>query len=193
VSAEVALHLVPEGEPDGRTRRYELLDASPTSVEAIVTSPLVEDTAGLNRSTFVTERAPVVEFAERPTEWLLGLTPCPEVRATRPIESTRDGRIVVAVDAPADGVVFFPETYYSLRTAAVDGRPVEVMKVNLAFSAVPVPAGAHRVELGAKSAVLGVDWVVSLLVVAGWVRLPLSAWWRRRAARRAESRPATRL
>jgi uncharacterized membrane protein YfhO len=31
--------------------------------------------------------------------------------------------------------------------AAVDGRPATILRANVVFQAVPVPAGAHRVEL----------------------------------------------
>jgi uncharacterized membrane protein YfhO len=44
-------------------------------------------------------------------------------------------------------MVFFSETYYPDRRAWVDGRRTARMKVNLAFTGVPVPAGTHRVEL----------------------------------------------
>jgi hypothetical protein len=177
VAAEARFHLVQDGAPDGRTRRYELLDPSRTNTEALVTDPAVEDTAGLDRLTLAPVKVPEVQFDERPTEWLIGLEPCSyEARGAANITRTDTGRITVDVDAPAEGVVLFSETYYRSRTALVDDQPASVMKVNLAFTAVPVPAGRHRVQLDAQPYTRGADWAVSGLALTGWV----VAWWARR-------------
>ena len=55
--------------------------------------------------------------------------------------------MIVDVNAPRDGIVFFSETYYPDRRAWVDGTRIPRMKVDLAFTAVRVPAGTHRIEL----------------------------------------------
>ena len=165
-AAEVRFHLVQEGQPDGRTRRYELLDPSRANVEALLANPIVEDTAGLNRATLVFDKVPEVRFDGRQTHWLIGLEPCPEVRSASIVTRTA-GHVVVDVDAPGDGVVVFSETFYRTRTALVDKKPAAVLEVNLAFSAVPVPPGRHRVELGVRSDVQRLDWVCAFLGLAG--------------------------
>ena len=168
-AAEARFHLAQEGPPDGRTRRYELLDSSRENVEAMLTNPAVEDTAGLNRETLVFDKVPEVHFRERATDWLIGLEPCPEVRSAAVVKWTDDGQVVVDIDAPAEGVVLFSETYYRTRTAQVDGQPAAVLEVNLAFAAVPVSAGRHRVALGLGPDTRGLDWAVALLAVMGLV------------------------
>jgi uncharacterized membrane protein YfhO len=55
--------------------------------------------------------------------------------------------VAVDVNASDAGHVFLSEPFYPQRRAFVDGRPVEAVEANLAFTAVPVPAGRHLVEL----------------------------------------------
>jgi hypothetical protein len=165
---EARFHLAREGQPDGRTRRYELLDPSRANVEALLMNPAVEDTAGLNRATLEFDKVPEVRFDEKPTEWLVGLEPCPEMRPASLVRQSESGEIVVDVDAPAEGVVLFSETFYRSRTATVDDRSVPVLEVNLAFAAVPVPQGRHRVGLGVEPDTRRMDSVVSMLALLGW-------------------------
>ncbi len=66
------------------------------------------------------------------------------------------GRLRVLRDAPANLVVetecaeptwlFVLRAYWTYRRVAVDGREVELAPANLAFTAVPLPAGRHRVD-----------------------------------------------
>jgi len=167
-AAEVKFHLVQDGQPEGRTRHYELLDPSRENVEAMVTNPAVEDTAGLDRLTLAFNRVPEPRFDERPTEWLIGLEPCPELRRASLVRQTDEGQTIVDIDAPTDGVALFSETFYRSRTALVDQEPASVLRVNLAFAAVPVPAGRHRVQLDVRPEPRRLYWVVSVLGMAVW-------------------------
>jgi len=167
-SVEARFHLAQEGEPDGRTRHYELLDSSRANVEALLTNPAVEDTAGLDRATLAFDKVPDVRFDEKATEWIVGLEPCPGMKPASLVSWGEDGEIVVDVDAPAEGVVLFSQTFYRSRTAAVDDRSASVLEVNLAFAAVPVPQGRHRVRLGVEPSARRNDWVVSMLALVGW-------------------------
>jgi hypothetical protein len=183
---EARFQLAREGQPDGRTRRYELLDPSRANVEALLTNPAVEDTAGLNRATLEFDKVPEVRFDEKPTEWLVGLEPCPEMRPASLVRQSEGGEMVVDVDAPAEGVVLFSETFYRFRTATVDDRSVPVLEVNLAFAAVPVPQGRHRVGLGVEPDTRRVDRVVSMLALMGsaasWAAVSWAPWKRRLSA-----------
>ena len=179
---EARFHLSQEGEPDGRTRRYELLDSSRANVEALLTNPAVEDTAGLDRATLAFDKVPEVRFDEKATEWVVGLEPCPAMKPASLVSRSDDGEIVVDVDAPAEGVVLFSETFYRSRTAAVDDRSASVLEVNLAFAAVPVPQGRHRVRLGVQPDTRRIDWVVSMLALVGWAAVSWAPWKRRLSA-----------
>lgn len=177
-AVEGRFHLSEEGQPDGRTRRYELLDSSRANVEALLTNPAVEDTAGLDRATLAFDNVPEVRFDEKATEWIVGLEPCPEMKPASLVSRSEDGEIVVDVDAPAEGVVLFSETFYRSRTADVDDRSASVLEVNLAFAAVPVPQGRHRVRLGVEPDTRRTDRVVSILGLVGWAVVSWAGWTR---------------
>ena len=55
-------------------------------------------------------------------------------------------RLEVATDVPAPTWLFVLRAYWDYRRVSVDGREVETVPANLAFTAVPIPAGRHRVE-----------------------------------------------
>jgi hypothetical protein len=134
---------------DGPTWRYTLLDTSEVNGAALVREPAVEDTQGIDRRTGEVPAAPVpVDGAGAKTDVLLGRDACGHRGTVTVVEANRDdGGVVADVEAPAAGLVFLSEATYTERKAFVDGEPAELLKANLAFSAVHVAAGRHRVEL----------------------------------------------
>ncbi len=70
--------------------------------------------------------------AARPGEW-------------RVLERSPE-RLVVDVEAPDPAWLFVLRAWWPYRSVRVDGQPVEPVPAQLAFSAVPIPAGRHRVE-----------------------------------------------
>ena len=72
---------------------------------------------------------------------------------------------------PAPAVVFVSEAFHPWWQARVDGEAAEVLRAQLAFMAVRVPPGAHRVELDLRPplALRVADRVTQLawVVVAG--------------------------
>jgi hypothetical protein len=83
-------------------------------------------------------------------------------------------RIVVRVDAPADGVLVVADTWYTGWTSEVDGQPVDLRPAHGVFRAVNVPAGHHDVvfefqplsfRLGAVGSVLGLALAAVLGIV----------------------------
>jgi hypothetical protein len=79
-------------------------------------------------------------------------------------------RLVVSVEAPDPTWLFVLRGYWSHRTVHLDGRPVEVVPAQVAFSAVPVPAGRHTIEW--RETVPGIEisrWgpVLFVLMAAG--------------------------
>jgi hypothetical protein len=57
------------------------------------------------------------------------------------------GQLVVETTTSHPGVLVMSEAYYVERHAWLDGREVPLLKANIAFSAVALPAGHHIVEL----------------------------------------------
>lgn len=129
------------------TWRYVLKISSPENVLALVKDPAVQDTHGVDRQTGT--RAPSDGDAKAAgSDMVIGFTTCAGTGHADLVAADRpDGRVVADVEATTPGVVFLSEPYYPERVAFVDGRPVSAVKANLAFTAVPVPAGRHRVEL----------------------------------------------
>ncbi len=57
----------------------------------------------------------------------------------------RPERLVAEVSSPAPTWLFVLRAFWPYRAVTLDGRPVEAVPAQLGFSAIPVPAGAHRV------------------------------------------------
>jgi hypothetical protein len=55
-------------------------------------------------------------------------------------------RLRLETSAPEDTWLFVLRGFWSYRSVRVDGREVDVRPAQIAFTAVPVPAGVHRVE-----------------------------------------------
>jgi uncharacterized membrane protein YfhO len=77
------------------------------------------------------------------------------------------------------GYVFLSEPFYPERKAYVDGEPVTAVRANLAFTAVPVPAGAHRLEMRYVPDSFRIGLAISVLTVVGWSAVS----WRRNRVR----------
>jgi uncharacterized membrane protein YfhO len=75
----------------------------------------------------------------------------------------------VEVEANETSLVVVAQTYYHNWHATIDGQPAPLLRANVAFQAVQVPAGTHRLhffyqdrafQLGAT--ISGIGWIVSL-------------------------------
>ncbi len=55
-------------------------------------------------------------------------------------------RLLLETDAPTATWLFVLRGYFPYRTVLLDGRAIETSPAQLAFSAVPVPAGKHRID-----------------------------------------------
>ena len=89
----------------------------------------------------------------------------------------RSDRVVLTAHLPAAGFVVLVDTWDAGWRATVDGQSADLLRANLAFRAVAVPAGDHRVEMvyRPRSVLLG----AALSGVA--VALLLGLAWRERA------------
>ena len=58
----------------------------------------------------------------------------------------RPDRVRIEADLDQPGYVVLVDAYDPNWTATIDGRPGEVRRANLAFRAVEVPAGRHRID-----------------------------------------------
>ena len=80
----------------------------------------------------------------------------------------RADRVTIASEAPAAGHVVLADTFASGWTATVDGRAAPLLRANVAFRAVPVPAGRHQVEMRyrPRSVLVGIALTAAGVVAA---------------------------
>ena len=111
--------------------------------------------------------------------------PAVTLRATRP----GPGRWNVDVDGARPSMVVVAESWFPGWKATVDGDEVPVLEADGAFLGVPVPAGAHRIELRYErpaTAAIG-RWIMGLTLLAAlaMVVAPGQPGRRRRGRRRS--------
>ena len=168
---------------DDRTWRYTLEDPSAANMMALIQDAVVEDTHGVDRGTGLLNQEPALTETQASAvgdEMLTGTVPCAAAGTIDlTLQDQLDGRLVADVQAPLPGYVFLSEPFYPERRAFVDGQPVTPVKANLAFTAVPVDAGAHRLELRYVPASFRLGLGISALTLIVWAGSSL----RRRRAR----------
>jgi hypothetical protein len=94
--------------------------------------------------------------------------------SSRILEETAD-RICIEAKLSADGHVVLVDGYDPGWRATLDGRPAPVLRANVAFRAVAVPAGRHRVEMVYRPPLTVAGLVLgglSLLLILGLVVRP---------------------
>jgi len=80
-------------------------------------------------------------------------------------ERTPD-RIALEVVAKGNGVLVVADTDYPGWEATVDGSPAPILRANLAFRAVEIPGGVHRVEFRFRPASASHGLIASFLFLA---------------------------
>jgi uncharacterized membrane protein YfhO len=94
---------------------------------------------------------------------------------TARLESYDDERAVIESRSPRRSLLVLTDVHFPGWKATVDGKPVDIERVNYLMRGVPVPPGAHRVEMRYEPTSWRLGWIVSLvsllvligLVVAG--------------------------
>ncbi|MDB4929743.1 MAG: Bacterial rane protein YfhO, partial [Myxococcaceae bacterium] len=83
--------------------------------------------------------------------------------------------LTATVDAPTAGWLVLAESWYPGWTAAVDGRPADLVRANINQKAVAVPAGSHRVSFAlrprslARGAAVSAASLACLAAAALWI------------------------
>lgn len=109
-------------------------------------------------STVILENEPALDMPAPPHEavHLLSITP---------------NRIVLDVEADAEGVVVLSEVFYPGWQATLNGQRVPVLRANYLFRAIRVPPGRHHVILTYSPPAwwAGLAWcILTLIGLAGW-------------------------
>jgi uncharacterized membrane protein YfhO len=90
--------------------------------------------------------------------------------------SFKPNQVEADIAAAAPSLVVLSQSYYHLWRAFVDEKSVPLLRANLAFQAVEVPAGTHHLKLIYRDPNLEIGAMISLLslVACGliWLRTP---------------------
>lgn len=113
----------------------------------VIAEPVPDRALGLVRSldwstSAVVER-PVPGISTEPA----GASPLTAARGEARIVALTASRVEIDVTAAQPGLLTVTDTYYPGWRASVDGKEAPVVRANVLFRGVPVPAGAHHVIL----------------------------------------------
>jgi hypothetical protein len=89
--------------------------------------------------------------------------------------------IVVDVSSDAPGYLLLTDTFYPGWRATVDGVPAEILRANVAFRALRLEPGAHRVEFRYQPALVRWGALISAGALLLWLGGLVWALWRRKA------------
>jgi hypothetical protein len=118
-----------------------------------------------------------------------GAPPAPAGAPPAPSAATilvdQDARVDIAVQARRPGYLILADSFYPGWQATVDGAEAPILAANLAFRAVRVPAGEHRVSFRYRPSSVVVGAAVSGMTAYAMALTGGVLWWRRRRRTRA--------
>ena len=111
--------------------------------------------------------------SDKQFEKILGQAAKQDSTSSVTIESYSPDHLVYNVDSKTGGVLVFSEIYYPAWTATVDGKPVELGRVNYVLRALHIEGGKHKVELDFHPATISTTETVAYVAMAILVLLLL--------------------
>ena len=78
----------------------------------------------------------------------------------------RNNSVDIVAEATEPSLVVIAQTYYHNWRAEVDGQPTQLLRANVAFQAVQIPAGVHKIRLVYQDIAFGVGAKISLAALA---------------------------
>ncbi len=120
-----------------------------------------------NQQPFDSTQVALVETGERASAPLMSETPLsrPESRPQARALRVAPGEAEYAINVQRPGMLVLSEVFYPGWEAALDGKPVPLLRVNYALRGVPLPAGEHRVHLRFQPSSVRLGAVISALGV----------------------------
>jgi len=112
----------------------------------------------------------------------VGFTPSTDTALTAlPAEIVEytPGKVTLKANASAPSILFLSDAWYSAWQATVDGKPAPVLRANLAFRGVPIPAGSHEVVFRYSNPSLVQAWMLGGICLLLTVLLGGLAIWRK--------------
>ncbi len=80
--------------------------------------------------------------------------------------TTQPERLAWTVTTDRPGLLFVSDAYYPGWTASIDGQPADILRANIAFRAVLVPAGEHQIEMRYEPRSFRYGAAISLVALA---------------------------
>ncbi len=186
-AAAARYDLVEGVQHDGATWRYILANTGEANVQSLLRDPVIEDTHGIDRLSGATIERPAARSSGPRDELLLGTAPCGTSGSVAGHDANAsDGGFMATVNAPDAGYVFVSDAIYPERKALVDGELVAAQRANLAFTAIPVPAGRHHIELRYVPTRFYAGIAIGVATLGGWLGAARVAAHRRRSMRHTE-------
>jgi hypothetical protein len=112
----------------------------------------------------------------------VGFTPSTDTALTAlPAEIVEytPGKVTLKANASAPSILFLSDAWYSAWQATVDGKPAPVLRANLAFRGVPIPAGSHEVVFRYSNPSLVQAWMLGGICLLLTALLGGLAIWRK--------------
>lgn len=167
---------------DPTTWRYILANTGEANVQSLLRDPAIEDTHGIDRVSGTAIERPAASSSGPRDELLLGTASCDALgTVAERADVTSDGGFIATVNATDAGYVFVSDAIYPERHALVDGKRVAPQRANLAFTAIPVPAGRHQIELRYVPTRFYAGIAITVATLGGWLG---AAWVANRRTRR---------
>jgi len=95
------------------------------------------------------------------------------------IQVYKPGYISISAQATVPSLLFLADSWYSAWHATVDGVDAPVLRADLAFRAVPIPAGKHMVEFRFHNPELLKAWELGGMALLMAFLLGAAAYWRK--------------
>ncbi len=107
------------------------------------------------------------------TEEAVALSPAPGSGASEEVKTVdyQPDSLELAARSSGASLLVLSENYYPGWEAWLDGKPVPILRADIALRAVVVPDGSHRVRMEFRPAILTVGLMVSLATALGLIAL----------------------
>ena len=89
------------------------------------------------------------------------------------------GKVVIKANATTPSILFLADAWYSAWHATVDGASAPVLRTDLAFRGVPIPAGSHEVIFSYRNPQVIRAWMLGGICLSLLVLLSGLAFWRK--------------
>jgi hypothetical protein len=85
------------------------------------------------------------------------------------VDEQNGGQVLLTVEAPEPGFVVLTDTFYPGWQVTLNGQPTPIYQANLAFRAVAVKAGSHKISFSYQPRSVTIGLLISLITILAMV------------------------